>query len=509
MEIMNFNKANAVINGEKIELSCADNGFCARDVRVNISGSGEISICAAASPIGYVILECQGFDNALMLGGAWERSYGDLEWKRVCDKQMPWYFAAESDGRVYCFGVKTGANAFCSWRCGEGKITLTIDIRNGSDEIVLNGRELLACTVVSEEYDTDAFSALTEFCKKMCDNPRLPNHPIYGGNDWYCNYGDNSAEKILHHAKRVAECAPKGGQKPYMVIDDGWELCHRDRDGAYFNGGPWRYCNDNFGDMKKLAEDMEAIGVIPGIWFRPLWTVESVPEELILKKDDIKITLDPSVKATLDMVKRDVETIKNWGYKLIKHDFTTFDISGKWGFEMDLFGGEVHFADKTQTTAEIIKDLYMAIREAAGDDVLIMGCNTVGHLAAGIFDIQRTGDDTSGREWERTKKYGINTLAYCMPQHNTFYCADADCVGITNEVPWKKNQKWLDVLSKSGTALFVSIAEDAYSNEVKRGLTAAFEKAAKNTEPSVPSDRQRTMLPKRWKSVFGIDEYEW
>ncbi|UKI37029.1 MAG: hypothetical protein L6V93_02035 [Clostridiales bacterium] len=114
--------------------------------------------------------------------------------------------------------------------------------------------------------------------------------------------------------------------------------------------------------------------------------------------------------------------LKNWGYKLIKHDFTTFDIFGKWGYEGNMTDTEIHFFRIiVKTTAEIIKNMYIAIREAAGDDVIIMGCNTIGHLSAGIFEIQRTGDDTSGIEWERTKKYGINTLAFRMPQHNNFF----------------------------------------------------------------------------------------
>ena len=166
--------------------------------------------------------------------------------------------------------------------------------------------------------------------------------------------------------------------------------------------------------MKKMAEAIESEGAIPGLWLRPLWTVEKYPRDHIIKRKGIKDTLDPSHPEVLKLIKRDIETIRNWGYKLIKHDFTTFDIFGRWGFEMteDMFRDEIVFFDRSKTTAQIIKQLYMTIREAAGDDVLIIGCNTLSHLAAGIFEIQRTGDDTSGKDFERTKKYGINTLAF-------------------------------------------------------------------------------------------------
>ena len=140
---------------------------------------------------------------------------------------------------------------------------------------------------------------------------------------------------------------------------------------------------------------------------------------------------------------------------------------------------------------------------------MIMGCNTFSHLSAGIMDIQRTGDDTSGKEWERTKQYGINTLAFRMMQHRAFYCVDADCVGITNDVPWEKNRQWLDVLAKSGTPLFVSIAQDAYTPEIQAAIQAAFETADRAVSVSQPMDWLETRTPGIWSSQFGLDHYSW
>jgi alpha-galactosidase len=99
-----------------------------------------------------------------------------------------------------------------------------------------------------------------------------------------------------------------------------------------------------------------------------------------------------------------VATIRGWGYELIKHDFSTFDLTGRWGFEMgpDLTDSGWHFHHRAKTTAEFVMDLYRAIRGGAGDAILL-GCNTIGHLAAGLVEAQRIGDDTSGREWSRTQ----------------------------------------------------------------------------------------------------------
>ena len=52
--------------------------------------------------------------------------------------------------------------------------------------------------------------------------------------------------------------------------------------------------------------------------------------------------------------------------------------------------------------------------------------------------LNRTGDDTSGRIWERTRRMGVNTLAFRLPQHNTFYHIDADCVGIFGMIHGRK-----------------------------------------------------------------------
>ena len=67
-------------------------------------------------------------------------------------------------------------------------------------------------------------------------------------------------------------------------------------------------------------------------------------------------TLDPSVPEVLEVIKKDVRCFREWGYQLLKHDFSTFDLFGKWGFEPGFRTPDVHFADRTKTTAEIIKN---------------------------------------------------------------------------------------------------------------------------------------------------------
>lgn len=490
----------------QVDLTLENGVSCYEDVKVEFDGA-HVAITGGETKLKTLEIEFKNefFRDALVLCDGFERGYGEFAWKKPdYNRLMPWYFGAFENNKTYCFGVKTRPNTICTWRCDENRITLIVDLRNGKNPLALKGRRIEACQMVTETYEGDAFDALCAFCKVMCDDAKLLTGPIYGGNDWYCNYGDSSAEKILRHTQRIVECAPKDGPKPYMVIDDGWQVCARCT-------GPWYTGNQLFGDMGVLAKQIEEMGAIPGIWVRPLRTVEMIPQDWVLtRQDDYAFLMDPSVPAVLDKVAEDITRIRNWGYKLIKHDFTTGDTFGLWGFEMtDDYVSQKEFADKTKTTAEIIKNLYQTIRDAAGDDIAIIGCNTISHLSAGYFEIQRTGDDTSGVDWARTKKYGINTLAFRMPQHNAFYAADADCVGITRKLDWNINRRWLDVLAKSGTPLFISIGDDAFTDEVKADITAAFKLAVSCETVSRPVDWMENIIPEVWDSIFGRDTYQW
>ena len=336
-------------------------------------------------------------------------------------------------------------------------MNLWLDLRNGGSGVTLGDRELTAATVIAEQYDgISAYAAQHRLCRRMCESPRLPKQAVYGGNDWYYAYGHNSAEGILRYSELIASLAGDQKNQPWMVVDDGWQ--------PNPTGGPWREGNSRFPDMAKLDANMRSTGLKPGIWIRPLFIMESVP----------KSWLDP-VPEVAAAIEADIQQMKSWGYGLIKHDFSTFDLLGRWGFAMgpQLTDDGWSFADRSKTTAEIIRAFYEGLRKAAGDTVLL-GCNTVGHLAAGLFELQRIGDDTSGRDWNRTRKMGVNTLAFRAAQHDAFFAVDADCVGLTHDVPWALNRQWLDLVARSGTPLFGSAAPDAVGPEQRAALKSAF-----------------------------------
>jgi alpha-galactosidase len=375
---------------------------------------------------------------------------------------------------------------------------LWCDLRNGGRGVQLGSRELYIGEVVTRSYlDSSPFEAARQFCQLMSPKPRLPKSIIYGGNNWYYAYGHSSASDILQDSERIASVSDSNTNRPWMVIDDGWE--------PNPVAGPWRG-NSKFPDMPKLAADMQKIGVKPGIWMRPLFTRDPIPPSSMLRP----FTLDPTVPAAADQMQKDLRTVISWGYQLVKHDFSTFDLFGRWGFQMgaEITDSNWNFRDRTRTNAEIIRSFYLLLRQAAGDTMLL-GCNTVGHLAAGLFEIQRIGDDTSGRDWNRTRKMGVNTLAFRLPQHNSFFAVDADCVGLTKQIDWRLNRQWLDLLARSGSPLFVSIAPDALGPEQRSAIRDAFQMASVPQPVAEPMDWLTDNQPQHWMAGNKNLDYDW
>ncbi len=456
-------------------------------------------------------------ESVKVLGDAWERSYGDLAWLPLdAERCMPWVCAVSNGtdsnpdfiGRwTRCFGVKTQPRAFCLWQMDQEGVTLTCDVRNGGTGVLLRGRALNVCEIVMREYrDVSAFQALTRFYRILCDHPLRPATPVYGANNWYYAYGKSSAEEIRQDAALVSRLSGGAENRPFMVIDDGWQKNPTD--------SPWDRGNERFPDMKGLCEDMKALHVKPGLWVRYLadehGETPGVTEEMHLSRNPRY--LDPSHPNLLQKVIVDTKRFtEDWGYQLIKHDFSTYDIFGFWGFQRKGFLAEDgwRFFDETKTSAEIIVQFYRTIYESAAPGTVILGCNVIGHLAAGLVHLNRTGDDTSGVEWERTRKMGVNTLAFRLPQHRAFFDMDADCVGIPGKIDWRMNGQWLRILSQSGTPLFVSCQPGEAKGKVEQALLSAFERASVQGDTLLPLDWMESTCPERWLLNGEEIHFQW
>lgn len=490
------------------------------DINVKLNQDNEhlaIFLTAQTSKVKWIKLRWNNLSwdkNVRFLGDAWERGYGDMEWKGMNPNRfMPWYFCAKSEAKSVCYGVKVRPSAMCFWQMDSLGMTLFLDVRCGGSGVNLKGRVIkLADVIACEMRDCTSFEAMQEFCGQMCEDPILPKYPVYGSNNWYYAYGKSSESEILADCDYILNLTKDIENKPYMVIDDCWQEHHRLNE---YNGGPWTKGNEKFPDMKALADKLVQKGVRPGIWVRLLLNEdENIKNEWRLSHNNC---IDPTNPEALNYIKEDIKRICNWGYTLIKHDFSTFDLFGKWGFQMSplVTDDGWHFYDDSLTSAEVVKLLYKAILdasvEASNGETLILGCNTIGHLGAGYMHINRTGDDTSGVIWERTRFMGVNTLAFRLPQHGKFYEIDADCVGIDGGILWSMNKQWADVLAQSGTPLFISVRPNILNETEKQELHEILKVASKQEHHVIPVDWEETTCPEHWQDKdHDIDcKYQW
>jgi len=525
-QLINYPDAvTAMVNDKVVELTGrGKQQWVYQDLVVNLKNNGKVILVEIQAPKVDLYLVSLSWktpvkETSLILNDHWERTYGDVSWhKSKGSEQLPWYFIEHNGNTTNGFGVKTGAATFCYWQINEGNLSLTMDTRSGGNAVQLGDRKLVAAEIVTIKNipGASAFSTARKFTRLMCDKVRMPHQPVYGINDWYYSYGNNSEKLIEAHTRLMAPMTEGLTNRPFSVIDAGWFTAAPGSTDVSGFGDNMSEPNEKFGDMRRMATTIKNIGMRPGIWTRPLCASYKDGNNLLLPlikgRTKQEPVLDPSIPENIERVKDYFKLYNQWGYELVKFDYTSYDIFGKWGFQMtkdaSMTAPGWNMNDRSKTNAEIILQLYKAIREAAGKTYII-GCNTISHLSAGLFELNRTGDDTSGNEWERTRKMGVNTLAFRSVQQGNFYSADGDCVGLTNKVPWAKNKQWMELLAKSGTPLFISAQPEATGPEQKAFIKECFHLASQQLPVGEPLDWMENQFPKKWKLNGEIVEFNW
>lgn len=454
-----------------------------------------------------------------LFGGNWERTYGASGWRRMIEgdqtgrQGMAWYFLVEDGFRCDGYGVAVQPKAFASWRARPDGMDLVLDVRAGSAPVRLGSRKLELCRLVSRrgKGDESAFEAGRAFMRMMCPASRPVEGAVFGYNDWYCAYGKNTAEDFLLDGQALIGAMGKGGSaRPFFIVDDGWQNS-RWRGGDESRGGQWSAVNSRWGmPMDEFVRRVRALGARPGLWYRPF-----VPNAANWKELESGLPVDPSDADWKGRIRRDMGTFAAWGIEAVKIDFLVYDWTKRWELgenESPVPDDLPTWKDCSRTTAEVVSELYRMMREAAGENMVIIGCNALDHFAAGLFELQRTGDDTSGREWSRTRKMGPNTLAMRAMHEGAFYRVDADCVGLAGEglVPWEKNRQWLRLVSRSGTALFTSWKRNLLTDEIAGEIGEAWRKASAHGVLAEPLDWLETVEPRVWRFQNGGTEvFDW
>ncbi|HET9053889.1 MAG TPA: hypothetical protein VFM90_06945, partial [Cyclobacteriaceae bacterium] len=221
-------QVTALINNQVVTLTRSGNNFVFRDVIVSFETgrSAQTVFIQALVPVQEITLLWKiSAKRTTVLNDHWERTYGDAAWHPpVADERFPWYFMETGEAGTSGMGVKTNAAAFCAWAFDAGNLTLTLDTRSGGNGVALNNRKLKAVELVAitRKGNETPFETAKRFMKLMCDKPRMPKQPVYGINDWYFSYGNNSSKLILEHTKLIAPAADGLKNRPFSIIDDGW-----------------------------------------------------------------------------------------------------------------------------------------------------------------------------------------------------------------------------------------------------------------------------------------------
>lgn len=472
-------------------------------------GCARITLTPTAVPVKRVKLRWQA-DLAhvrAVLGDDWERSATLGFACMQPEKAYPWYVHVFDGECLAGYGVKTGPNAFCSWQLDDRGLSLWLDVRCGGAGVALEEPLEVASVVERPGIPGEApFDAARAFARRMCPNPVLPKAPVYGANNWYWAYGMISHEDTVRETEYLLEMTLDAGGTPFMVIDDGWQDARYRGLRAGYNGGPWYRSNACFaGGMQRTAEEIAALGATPGLWFRPLLTCARLPAGVELARPGMAgegQVMDPSLAYTLDRVREDTARIAGWGYGMLKHDFSA----------IDALGGPTapdgwHFADRSLTGAQVMKRLYKTIQAAAGG-ALVIGCNTFGHLAAGIHAIQRTGDDTSGRSFEWTRRAGVNNFLR-LPQNGAFFQIDPDCAAFTDRVPHGLNLDFMEACAITGSALFASVTPGCLDADAMRRIREIYRMAALPEDGAQPVDWMHTRAPARFLHQGRERRFDW
>ena len=256
----------------------------------------------------------------------------------------------------------------------------------------------------------------------------------------------------------------------FLQIDDGWQIAGRDF--STFNPkGPYP------SGMKPTADTIRAAGFVGGIWFIPFgWDpkrdIFKDHQDWFVHREDGKLYEVYWGGTCLDMTHPEARTFlrpviarmtRDWGYKYIKIDGLWTGMAVKILYPQPTYRddglGDAVFHDPSKTNVEAYRDGLKLVREAAGDDVFILGCNIAQNMrtmggSIGLVDGMRIGPDV-GAEWPSLIG-GVKPLSHMYFWHKKVWFNDPDCLMLRNPLTVDQTRAWGSVMALSGQMVVVS-----------------------------------------------------
>ncbi len=260
---------------------------------------------------------------------------------------------------------------------------------------------------------------------------KLPPEQPTGWCSWYCFGPRVTKDNILENTEAVQRDLP---ELSYIQIDDGYQ--------AFM--GDWLEVNEQFRpNVQTLCQMIREKGGQPAIWVAPFiaeqdsrllrehpeWFVQREDGSGPLRSDEVTFggwrhgpwyMLDGTHPGARDYLTKVFRTIRQeWGCSYFKLDANT------WGAFP--FGRRF---DSSKTSVEAYRMGMQAIREGAGEDGFLLGCNAPMWPSIGTVDGMRVTDDIK-RSWDRVRSLAKQQF-YRNWQHGRLWVSDPDCAVLEN-----------------------------------------------------------------------------
>ena len=219
---------------------------------------------------------------------------------------------------------------------------------------------------------------------------RTPKRPPGGWFSWNQHYEEIDQEFIRDHIGRVSDLLVPHGMN-LLEIDDGWMEAW----------GDWRENGDFSDGLDVLAAEIDAAGLIPGVWLAPFLVdvdsdvVETIDPAMFVRDEqgdpiEHQITgftrtfyiLDGTNEDSMALATDAVERLSNAGYRFFKFDF--------------LYAGAVPGARSEAVTGnQALRSGMQMLLTAAGPDATVNACGVPIWPIMGLADSLRVGPDTA------------------------------------------------------------------------------------------------------------------
>ncbi len=437
-----------------------------------------------------------------------EKNPGSYDWLAVADPQtrhgvvLGWLTHDRGDGVL--FTKVEGGAVRVGGQIDYGHVRLAPGINTQFETLAVG-------------YFDDARLGLETWADEIAKvyNIHLPPQPVVFCT-WYSQpYGGASDEKHFAETAAFAEKNLKPFGFSAMQIDDHWQegtkgdgprrnFTTHDPAGPYPNG------------MKAAADSVKARGLTPGLWFLPFAGTVGDPlfaghEDWFVKHRDgtpytvrwggtcLDMTYEPAREHLRGIVNRITHT---WGFQYIK-------IDGLWtgtatpieyvnsGYKDDGIGDAV-FHDPNKSNIEAYRSGLKLVRDTAGKDVFILGCNGPQNMrsyggAFGLVDGMRIGPDNKS-DWKNLLRGPTFGSRHYFLNGRVWY-NDPDPLYVRPSVPLNQAQLICSWVTISGA---LNTSSEWYQGLPPERLDLLMRTMPSHGLPARPVDLFENELPGIW-----------